>query len=281
MAAEGVVDSPSSSLPKLGVGLGFRPPFLSQLFYHRSAIDFLEITADHYFAPTASKDAELTLLGNNFPLIPHGLGMSLGSADGLDPDYLRHYVAIVERVKPPWCSEHIAFTRAGGVDIGHLTPIPRTEAALRALRDNVARLQDHIQVPLILENITETLQYPDNEMGEGEFLCRVCDECDVGILLDVTNLYINSVNYRFDPVEMLHQIPSERIVQLHFVGAYVQDGWWVDGHNAPTQSEIWDLLEVVLDYADVKGVILERDEEIPPLEELLKELERARELYFS
>jgi uncharacterized protein (UPF0276 family) len=260
------------------VGIGYREPFLKDLFACRSSIDFLEITADHYFEPIDSKAAELELLANNFPLIPHGLAMSLGSAQGLDGGYVKLYADLVTRLKPAWCSEHIAFTRAGGIDIGHLTPLPKTDATLRVLVDNIARLQDAIAIPLILENITDTIRYASEDYDGADFLCKLCEQSQVGLLLDVTNLFINSSNQRFDPLDFLHRLPADRIVQLHFVGGKIVDGLWIDSHSRATQSEIWDLLEQVVRYTSVKGMILERDENIPPLQELTGELEHARSI---
>src|SRR5579859_1869431 len=126
-----------SQLPNLGVGLGFRPPYLSELFLHRREVDFLEIIADHYLDATPEKDRELDLLADHFPLIPHGLNLSLGGAEGLDPGYLAKFAQLVRRLNPPWWSEHVAFTRAGGVDIGHLTPVPFSKAALGVLEANI------------------------------------------------------------------------------------------------------------------------------------------------
>lgn len=265
-----------NTLPDLGVGIGFRPSFFDQLFQYRGAIDFLEITADHYFEASPSKRAELELLQRNFTLIPHGLAMSLGSAEGLDPKYLRLYADLVNRLDPPWCSEHIAFTRAGGIDIGHLTQVPKTDASLRVLKENIARLRSEIRVPLILENITDTLTYPNETYDNADFLCAVCEQNEVGLLLDVTNLFISSANYRWDPISFLRRLPKERIVQLHFVGGNLQDGMWIDSHSRKTQDAIWELLEEVIKIAPVKGMVLERDENIPMLGELVEELEYAR-----
>lgn len=268
-----------SSLPSLGVGLGFRPVHREEIFRHRHSIDFFEIVADHYYSPSPIKQAELELLKNNFPLIPHGLGLSIGSADGVDARYLRNFQAVVEAIGPAWCSDHIAFTRAAGIEIGHLTPLPKTSASLGLIRDNLRRVRDSISTPLILENITESIRYPEDQFTDAEFLGRICDENDVGLLLDVTNLYINSVNHRFDPILVIERLPRDRIVQIHFVGGRIENGRWVDTHDAATPDEIWQLLEAVLALAPVKGVLLERDERIPPLGELIPELERARSLY--
>lgn len=268
-------------LPLLGVGIGYRPSFQSTLFEHRKEIDFLEIIADHYFEPSSSQRAELELLKNNFPLIPHGLALSLGSAEGIDKSYLRSFASVVERVQPAWCSDHIAFTRAGGVDIGHLTAIPKTRASLLALKKNIQRVRDVVDVPLILENITESLRYPGDEFSDAEFLGEICEQNDIGLLLDVTNLYINSINYGYCALSVVERLPTERIVQLHFSGGHIEDGIWVDSHSDETPSEIWGLLREVLLRVPVCGVVLERDENIPPLKSLLPELNRVRNILTS
>ncbi len=263
-------------LPALGVGLGFREPFRSDLFLHQGEVDFLEITADHYFDASPEKDQELSLLAEHFTLIPHGLNLSLGSAEGLDGAYVEQLAGLIHRVKPPWWSEHIAFTRAGGVDIGHLSPLPFTQEAVEILCRNVAEARRRINVPLILENITYTVAMPGAEMTEGQFLAEVLERTDCGLLLDVTNLHTNAVNHGYAQEEFLKAIPWERVTQLHFVGGYWHDGVLVDSHSHSTPGEVWQLMDEVLARAPVKGVILERDEDLPPFEELLGELERAR-----
>lgn len=267
-----------SKLPVLGVGLGYRSQFRHSLFPHQASVDFLEVIADHYFEPSPHRRMELELLRSNFPLIPHGLALSLGSAEGLDSEYLGLYSELVNQLKPAWCSDHIAFTRAGGIDIGHLTPLPKTAASLTVLRENIRRVKDMTAVPLILENITENIRFPEDQFSDAEFLGRLSDENDIGLLLDVTNLFINSVNHRFDPIKVLERLPKDRVIQLHFVGGHVEGEKWVDSHGDATQEEIWDLLGEVVSRFPVRGIILERDEHIPPLEDLVHELTRAREI---
>ena len=265
-------------LPTLGVGLGFREPFLTDLFLHPAAADFLEIVADHYFDPTPEKSAELDLLAERFTLIPHGLDLSLGSADGLDAAYLEKFAQLIERLDPPWWSEHLAFTRADGIAIGHLTPLPFTREAVEVFARNVATVRRRIATPLILENITCSIQLPGAEMTEAAFVSAVLDATDCGLLLDVTNLHTNCVNHRADPLAALAQLPLDRVVQLHFTGGHTHDGELIDSHSHPTPPEVWSLLEHVLRRAPVRGVILERDENLPPFAELAAELARARTL---
>lgn len=245
---------------------------------HRKEIDFLEITADHYIDATRVKLAELKLLKQHFTLIPHGLGLSLGSAEGVDEIYLEKFAGLVENVQPEWFSDHICFTKSGGVDIGHLSPVPFTKESLKVLIRNISRVKERIKTPFILENITYMFRYQNNEMDEADFLWTLLDETDCGLLLDVTNLYINSVNHRYDWRKFLDKLPLERVVQLHFVGGHKHKNYLIDSHSQKTQDEIWEVFREVCWRADVKGAILERDENFPPFTEILEELRTARRL---
>ena len=267
-----------AGLPSLGAGLGFREPFRGELFLARDRVDFLEITADHYLDASPEKDRELSLLADHFTLIPHGLNLSLGGAEGLDPAYLAKFAKLVRRLDPPWWSEHVAFTRAGGVDIGHLTPVPFSREALGVLEANIAEAGEQIHAPLIVENITYAFALPGAEMGEAEFLSELAERTGCGLLLDVTNLHTNAVNHGFDPLDVLGALPLDRVVQLHFAGGEWLDGKLVDSHARPAPEEVWELLDEVVRRAPVKGIILERDDDLPPFGELLDEVDRARSI---
>jgi len=265
-------------LPTLGVGIGFREPWRSELFLHRNAVDFLEITADHYFDATLEKESELELLRAHFTLIPHGLNLSLGSAEGLDDAYVRRLAHVVRRISPPYWSEHIAFTRAGGVDIGHLSPLPFTREAIDVLCRNIATVQQVIETPLILENITYSVTLPGAEMSEPEFLCEILERTACGLLLDVTNLYVNATNHGYDALAFVAQLPADRIVQFHFVGVEHHDGILIDSHARATPRAVWELMDAIVARVPVKGIILERDENLPPFDEIEGELQQAREI---
>jgi len=260
----------------LGVGLGFRPSFRADLFRHRAQVDFLEITADHYFKAPPEKLDELDLLAAHFPLIPHGLDLSLGSADGIDPAYLDQFAALIERIAPPWWSEHLAFTRAGGVSIGHLAALPYTHEAVDTVVRNVEFVRCAIESPLILENVTASVLVPGCEMDEAAFLTEVLRQTHCGWLCDVTNLHTNAVNNGADPDIELDRWPWERVVQMHFAGGHWRDGILIDSHACPTSPEVWRLLDKAVARSSVKGIILERDESLPPFGDLLDELAQAR-----
>lgn len=267
------------NLPKLGVGVGFRERFRADLFLHQAEIDFLEITADHYFDATSRKLDELKLLKEHFPLIPHGLNLSLGSAEGIEEDYLEKFAALIEVINPAWFSEHLCFTKSGGRQIGHLAPVPYTREAVRVFVKNISQVKKRIKTPLILENITYMMRFPSSEMSEAEFIRAILEETDCGLLLDVTNLYINSKNFEFDWREFLDKLPMERVVQLHFVGSHQHRNRLIDAHGHKTQDEIWEVFREVCNRSEIKGAILERDENFPPFAEILEEVRIARQYF--
>ncbi|MDQ4121999.1 MAG: DUF692 domain-containing protein [Acidobacteriota bacterium] len=266
------------SLPKLGVGVGFREIYRAETFLHRAEIEFLEITADHYLDAPPKKLAELDLLADNFALIPHGLNLSLGSAEGIDEKYLEKLAVLIDKIQPAWWSEHICFTRADGTQIGHLAPLPFTAEAVETLIRNIAIVKSVIKTPLILENITYNVRFPSSEFDEAEFVNIIAEETDCGLLLDVTNLYINSKNHNYDWRAFLDRLPTDRIVQLHFVGSHRHENRLIDAHANRTENEIWEVFSEVCRRSEVKGAILERDENFPPFDEILDELKIARSL---
>jgi uncharacterized protein len=266
----------ASDVAALGAGLGFRPSFRADLFRQRAQVDFLEITADHYFNAPPEKRDELDLLAAHFTLIPHGLDLSLGSAEGVDQAYLGQFAALIERISPPWWSDHLAFTRAGGIAIGHFASLPVTHEAIDAVVRNVETVRRTIKVPLILENIIATVTVPDGEMDEAAFLSEVLRRTGCGWLCDVTNLYTNAVNQGVDLDSELERWPWQYVVQMHFAGGHWDDGILIDSHACPTPPEVWRLMDAAVARSPVRGIILERDEDLPPFGDLLDEVARAR-----
>jgi uncharacterized protein (UPF0276 family) len=265
-----------AEIEALGSGLGYRPQFRADLFAHRSQVDFLEIIADHYFDAAPEKLAELDLLRAHFTIVPHGLDLSIGSADGIDPTYLDKFAELIARIDPPWWSEHLCFTRAGGVDIGHLAALPYTQEAIDVVARNVEVVRRRIAAPLLLENITTVVRAPGGEMDEPEFLARVLDRTGCGWLCDVANLFTNAVNQGVDLDATFERWPWDRLVQLHYAGGRWRNGVLIDSHDSATSAAVWDLYDRIVARAPVKGVILERDERLPPFAELLAEVARAR-----
>lgn len=252
------------------VGIGYRRELGAWIRSKPPELGCLEITAEHFFG---EDDSLLRDLREDYPLFVHGLGLSLGTAGPLDRETLEDFARVVRSADPLWISEHVAFTRTSEVDLGHLNPIARTPETLGLLRDHCIELRERCGKPLILENITSHLRTPGT-MSETEFLNRLCEEAGCGVLLDVTNLFINSRNHRFDPGRWLREIEPKRIVQLHVVGYSVRQNRWEDLHAQGIQQDLWSLIEEALAYAPVQAVIVERDANFPRPEVLAEELSR-------
>jgi uncharacterized protein (UPF0276 family) len=263
-------------LPTLGVGLGFRKDLKRSILAHRDAIDFLELTVEHYVQPSLEQRWELASLRRAFPLIPHALGLSVGSAQPLDDSYVRDVSAVIERVKPPWWSEHIAMTRLGELDIGHLAPVPFTQQAVAVICENIARVKQAIPLPFLMENIAYTHVFGGSELSEAEFLAAVVTQSDCGLLLDVMNLYANSHNHGYDAFAFLDAIPLERVVQVHVIGGHWHDDFLVDSHSSPAPGEVWEILRYVAERVPLKAIAVEWDVGFPPFEAILHEIETAR-----
>jgi uncharacterized protein (UPF0276 family) len=264
--------------------MGYRRNYISEILDNKNEIDFLEIIADWYINCDFQKDnfikEEFDLLNKHFTLIPHGLELSVGSAEGVDQEYLERFKNVIELASSPWWSEHICFTKANGIKLGHLGELPFSEETLKVIRKNLRTVSSKIDTPLILENISYTIAMKTNRMCESEFVKSILEENNCGLLLDVTNLYGNSLNHGYDPFKYLDTLPLERVVQLHFVGgAFTTGGKYIDSHSYDTPEDIWFLLdEVVSRTPNLKGIILERDDNFPEINVLLEELARAREI---
>lgn len=255
---------------RLMIGVGYRKPLAHWIESRPSQVACLEITAEHFFDGGLD---QVQHLAEHYALFVHGLGLSLGSPGPLDPTTLARFARVVEAAKPLWISEHVAFTRTAEIDLGHLNPIASTRESLAVLADHARELAERCGRPLILENITSHLRLP-GEMSEMEFLNRLCERSGCGLLLDVTNLYINSLNHAFDPLRWLHEIDPRHIVQLHIVGyAEGRDGF-KDTHACPIQDDLLALATEVVRYASVKAVIVERDDNFPPQEAMVEELQK-------
>ncbi len=261
------------------VGLGHRRELQAWIASRPPEIGCIELTAEHFFGavPGSGQRELLASLRAAYPLMVHGLGLSLGTPGPLDQETLRSFADVVAAADPLWISEHIAFTRTSAVDLGHLNPVAHTPQTLALVADHARALMDRCQKPLILENIATHLRLPGS-MAEPEFLNRLCERAGCGLLLDVTNLYVNSRNHRFDPLVWLAALEPRHVVQLHVVGCTFQDGRWHDLHAEPIQREIRALANEVLARAPVRAVILERDARFPAPEVLAAELASLAEV---
>ncbi len=275
---------PRPSLRPGAAGLLYRRTYRSELLLQRDAVDVLEVCSDHYLDLDEGGARELDALAAHVPLLPHGLNLSIAGADDLDPDYVARLGELLERLDPPWYSDHLAFTRAGEREIGHLVAPPRTLASIEAIERNVMRLRERLGARrFALENVAASFEWPDAEFEPGPFVAEVLRRADCELVLDVANLYGDAFNLGHDPYAFVDAIPPERIVQVHVAGGHEAHGALIDSHSRATPEPVWDLLAYVCARARAAGVaqpvaIVEREAALPPLAVMAAEVERARRL---
>jgi uncharacterized protein (UPF0276 family) len=269
----------------VGVGLGLRWEFLEELLEERpAAVDFVEVSPENYMKRGGYYPAALREAAAAYPVITHGLTMSLGGTDPLDDDYLAALRGFIEEMKSPWHSDHLCFGAARGVILHDLLPITFTESTAVRVADRIARARDAIGVPMAVENISFYLHPGKKQMGEAEFIARVCERADCGLMLDVNNAYVNATNFGFDVDEWMRTVPLDRVVQIHVAGhEWFDEGpggvLIVDTHGADVGDPVLALLGRVLPRVGPVPVVLERDQAIPPLAALLREVAKIRAVY--
>ncbi len=259
------------------VGLGLRPSLKSEILNFPESFDCLEFIADAYFALTDFQDKELSNLSDLFTLIPHGLSLSIGSVERPPQSYLDTIARLLEVVQPTYYSDHFAITRTLEKALGHLSPLWYTDEVLDVVIKNVTSIQRFLGIPLVLETITHEFNIPCSTLSQSEFITAVCNETGCGILLDVTNIFINSKNLDTDPKAFISSLPKSSIKQLHIVG-YTTDntGLLLDTHSSAIQPELWELYDYTLSVCNPDYVIIERDSHFPDITELIAEVKRAR-----
>jgi uncharacterized protein (UPF0276 family) len=268
------------NLPVLGVGIGWRQDLADDILRHAEYIDWCEVISEHYVNVAEDKFRQVERLAKTLPLSPHGIDLSIGTDAPIEDDYLDGLERLIDAVRAPWFSDHLCFTRVPGMNIGQLTPLPFTKAAVDLVVGKALKVRERIDTPFLLENITNSFLIPRPEMAETEFINAVLEEADIGMLLDVCNVFVNSQNYGYDPYGFIESLPLARVVHVHIAGGTQIGAHWHDSHSQPVQEEVFQLLEFVMAQAPVKGVLLERDSNFPDsFQELLDDLFRAREIF--
>jgi uncharacterized protein (UPF0276 family) len=270
-----------------GVGLGLRWEFIDELLRTRPRLDFVEVSPENYMGRGGYYDAALDQAAAIWPIVTHGLTMSLGGVDPPREEYLSGLREFTRRVKTPWHSDHLCFSTHGGVVLHDLLPISFKEREVARVAERIKRAQDAIGLPMAVENISFYMHPGKREMGEAEFVARVCEAADCGLMLDVNNAYVNATNFGFDVDAWMRTVPLDRVVQMHVAGHdwFSDEGTSGDGrlivdtHGADCAGEVLALLERTLRKTGPVPVLLERDQAIPPLETLLAEVAAIKAIW--
>jgi uncharacterized protein len=262
--------------PSLGFGLGLRVDHYEAILGDRPPVDWFEVLTENYLVPGGKPLNYLMRIRERYPVVMHGVSLSIGSTAPLDREYLRQVKALAARLEPEWVSDHLCWTGIAGRNTHDLLPLPYTREAVDHVAARVRMVQDVLGRRILLENVSSYVSFRDAPLTEWEFLAEIAERADCLILLDVNNIYVSSVNHQFDPLEYLNAIPPARVQQIHLAGHEDHGDYLVDTHDHPVRDEVWELYASALRRLGPVSTMIERDDHIPPLAELCAELGQAR-----
>ena len=268
----------ASLTPSLGFGLGLRVDHYEAILADNPPVDWFEALTENYLVPGGKPLDYLMRIRERYPMVMHGVSMSIGSTQPLDRNYLAQVKALAARVEPQWVSDHLCWTGIAGRNMHDLLPLPYTEEALANVVERVRTVQDILGRRILLENVSSYVSYRDSQVTEWEFLGEIARRADCLILLDVNNIYVSSVNHEFDPLDYLNAIPVDRVQQIHLAGHENHGDYLIDTHDHPVPDPVWELYGAAVRRFGSVSTMIERDANIPPLEELCAELDAARQL---
>ncbi len=271
--------SAKRQLPFLGFGLGLRKNHYQEIMQTKPQVDWFEIITENYLTIGGKPLYYLDVIRQDYPMVMHGVSLSIGSCDPLSKLYLEQVKQLANRVQPEWISDHLCWNGVQQQNSHDLWPLPYTEEAICHVSDKIKQAQDILQRQILLENISSYINYQTSEMPEWEFLTQVVTRADCFILLDINNVFVNSYNHQFDPIHYLQQIPKNRVHQYHLAGHSQTYDCIIDTHDQTITHSVWDLYQTACSLFGAVSTCIERDDQIPPLDDLLQELQYAQTLY--
>jgi uncharacterized protein len=263
--------------PFTGFGLGLRREHYRDFLDGAPPVDFVEIISENFMAAGGRAKHTLMAVRERLPIAMHGVSMSIGSATGLDRDYLTELKHLADALDPLWVSDHLCWTGIEGRNTHDLLPLPYDDETLGVCIAAIRQAQDVLERPLLIENPSSYVAFPQNQFTEWAFLSALCAETGCHLLLDVNNIFVSSVNHGFDPLDFLRGVPADRVRQMHLAGhSEGPQGMLIDTHDAPIRPEVFALYAEAVARFGACATMIERDDNIPPLEELLTELDQVR-----
>jgi uncharacterized protein (UPF0276 family) len=262
----------------IGFGLGLRVPHFEHVLQHKPAVDWFEVLSENFMVAGGKPKYYLHRIREHYPMVMHGVSMSIGSTDPLDTNYLKKLKVLANELQPMWISDHLCFTSSGSINSHDLLPLPYNAEALRHVVDRVKQVQDFLGRRILLENVSSYLTYTTSEMAEWEFLAEIALTADCDILLDINNIYVSARNHGFSVHQYLQGIPAGRVRQFHLAGHTDCGDYLIDTHDHAVVDPVWDLYVEALKLFGPVSTMIERDDNIPAFEELQDELDIARKL---
>ncbi len=264
--------------PYLGFGLGLRAEHYEYILANKPKLDWFEIVSENYMIPGGQALSTLEQIRQDYPLVMHGVSLSIGSTDPLNQDYLTKLKQLADRIQPKWISDHLCWTGINKLNMHDLLPLPYTEEAIKHVSDRVKQVQDFLGRQILLENVSSYLTYADSQITEWEFLSAIAKRADCLILLDINNIYVSSYNHGFNPMDFILGVVKDRVQQFHIAGHDNRGRYIVDTHDNIVIDEVWQLYCQALEHLGPVSTMIERDENIPEFDELYAELQVAKQL---
>ena len=268
-----------ADFPSLGFGVGLRPPHYKLVVETHPKVDWFEIISENFMVQGGRALEVLAAVRENYPIAMHGVSMSLGSTDPLSRSYLRQIRDLARRFEPAWISDHLCWTGVGGRNLHDLLPLPYTEEAIAHVVARIRQVQESLERPILIENVSSYMAFADSTMAEWEFISTIAEEADCGILLDINNIFVSAFNHRFDANLYIDAVPAERVVQYHLAGHSDHGTHLLDTHDHPIRDEVWTLYERAARRFGEVAAIVEWDDNIPEFAVLAAASEQARGIF--
>jgi len=258
-----------------GVGIGLRVPHYQHIFDRKPVVDWFEIISENYMVDGGRALQVLDQILDQYRVVQHGVSMYFGSAEPLNREHLRRLKQLVRRTNTPWLSDHLCWGSVDGRYTHDLLPMPHTFEAARLTAEKIRQVQDFVEVPVAVENVSSYAEFHVSEMTEWEFLNEVVERADCGVLLDVNNIYVSSRNHGFDPMEYVNSVPAERVAQIHIAGHSKFERYTLDTHDHPVIEPVWGLYSRAIERCGPTATLLEWDDNIPSFDEVHREALKA------
>ena len=268
-----------SDFPMLGYGVGLRRQHYSHVLETHPKVDWFEVISENFMVAGGRALEVLEGVRADYPIVMHGVSMSIGSTDPLNRDYLRQLREMARRFEPAWISDHLCWTGVAGRNLHDLIPLPYTEEAIRHVVARIRTVQDTLERPILIENVSSYMAFADSAMPEWEFISTIANEADCGILLDINNIFVSAFNHRFDANDYIDAMPAERVVQYHLAGHSDHGTYLLDTHDHPVRDEVWALYQRAARRFGAVSALVEWDDNIPEFAELADIADRARDLF--
>ncbi len=266
----------NKDIPNLGIGIGLRIPHYEYIFSHFPAIDWFEIISENFMIDEGLPLKNLERILEHYPVVQHGVNLAIGSPDTLDFDYLAKLKKLARKTKTPWISDHLCWGRLPGAHFHDLLPLPYTKEVIDYVAERAKIVQDYLEVPFALENLSSYVTFTDDMMPEWDFYAAICEKADIFMMLDVNNIYVSSQNHGFSPKEYYQNLPLDRVLQIHLAGHKRADGYILDTHDNYVCDEVWNIYKDVYPLTGGVSTLLEWDDNFISFEDTWQEALKAK-----